>query len=49
MAGVAFSYYVEAFTSRFTNAPAHRGPVTAGLTVRLFYNEGCIQRVDILK
>lgn len=46
---VSFSYYVGDFTPCFTNTPEHRGPIRAGLTVRIFYNDGCIQRVDIPK
>lgn len=47
--GVAFSYFVGDFTPCFTNAPPLKGPVHAGLAVRVFYDDGCIQRVDILK
>ncbi|MGD0403061.1 MAG: hypothetical protein ABSB66_07675 [Candidatus Acidiferrales bacterium] len=47
--GIAFSYYVADFIPCFTNAPPLKGPVHAGLTVRVFYDRSCIQRVDILK
>jgi hypothetical protein len=36
---VPFSYYVGEFTPCFTNTPEHRGPIRAGLTVRIFYND----------
>ena len=45
--GVQFSYNVLASVSCFHNAPPHKGPVRAGLDVRIYYKDGCIQRVDI--
>lgn len=45
--GVIFSYNALDDTPCFHDAPLHDGPIRAGLDVRLHYNEGCIQRVDI--
>jgi hypothetical protein len=45
--GTRFSYYLGATDSCFHNAPAHKGPVRAGLDVRIYYRDECIQRVDI--
>ncbi len=45
--GVLFSYNVLDDTPCFRNAPLHGGPIRDGLDVRIHYDEGCIQRVDI--
>ena len=45
--GVVFSYNALGTTPCFHNAPLHWGPVRDGLEVRIHYNEGCIQRVEI--
>jgi|HubBroStandDraft_1064217.scaffolds.fasta_scaffold02739_4 hypothetical protein len=45
--GANFSYYVGDATPCFHNDPLHRGPVHAGLDVRIYYKDGCIQRVDV--
>jgi hypothetical protein len=45
--GVHFSYNVLDTSPCFHNAPAHKGPVRPGLGVRIYYKDGCIQRVDI--
>jgi hypothetical protein len=47
--GVQFSYNVLDATPCFHNAPPHKGPVRPGLDVRIYYEDGCIQRVDIKK
>jgi hypothetical protein len=44
---VAFSYYVGELTPCFHNDPPRRGPIHAGLNVRIYYKDWCIQRVDI--
>ncbi len=45
--GVLFSYNALEDTPCFHNSPLHKGPIRAGLEVRIFYNDGCIQRVDV--
>jgi hypothetical protein len=45
--GVAFSYNALDSTPCFRNAPFHKGPIKAGLAVRIYYRNGCIQRVDV--
>jgi hypothetical protein len=45
--GAIFSYNVLDANSCFHNAPAHKGPIRPGLEVRIYYKNGCIQRVDI--
>ena len=45
--GIIFSYYVDAASPCFSNAPAHSGPIRPGLNVRIHYKGGCIQRVDV--
>ena len=45
--GVSFSYFVGDNSPCFTNGPMHKGPIYAGLNVRIYYNDGCIQRVDV--
>lgn len=45
--GINFTYNVLENTPCFYNAPAHRGPIRPGLEVRIYYNDRCIQRVDI--
>lgn len=45
--GVIFSYNALDDTPCFHNAPIHGGPIRDGLDVRIHYNEGCVQRVDI--
>ncbi len=47
--GILFSYNVLDSTPCFHNAPLHGGPIREGLAVQIYYNEGCIQRVSILK
>lgn len=47
--GIWFSYNALDDTPCFHNAPLHGGPLRAGLGVRILYNEGCIQRVDVLQ
>lgn len=47
--GVPFSYNVLDASPCFHNAPAHKGPVRGGLDVRIYYKDGCIQRVDLLR
>jgi hypothetical protein len=45
--GVNFSYNALDPVSCFHNAPFRRGPIRAGVAVRIFYQDGCIQRVDV--
>ena len=45
--GIDFSYYVGDTTPCFHNDPRYRGPVHAGLEVRIYYKGDCIQRVDV--
>jgi hypothetical protein len=47
--GVNFSYNALDATSCFRNAPFHKGPIRSGIAVRIFYHDGCIQRIDIRK
>jgi len=47
--GVWFSYSALDDTPCFHNAPLHSGPIRDGLDVRIHYDEGCIQRVDVLE
>ncbi len=47
VSGVDFSYNALDATPCFHNAPFSNGPVRPGLKVRVYYNGGCIQRVDI--
>jgi|SRR5208282_1446155 len=47
VAGVGFSYYVADSTPCFHNDPPHKGPIHSGLDVRIYYNDHCIQRVDV--
>jgi len=47
--GVNFSYYALDPTTCFHNAPFRKGPIRAGVDVRIFYQDGCIQRVDVRK
>ncbi|MGB6546852.1 MAG: hypothetical protein WBE97_14635 [Candidatus Acidiferrales bacterium] len=47
--GVDFSYNALDATPCFRNAPFHKGPMQSGLTVRIYYNDGCIQRIDVRK
>lgn len=43
---VVFSYFPGDTTPCFHNDPPRRGPVRPGLDVRVYYKDGCIQRVD---
>jgi|ERR1700723_1422416 hypothetical protein len=45
--GVDFSYNALDPTTCFHNAPFRKGPIRSGIAVRIFYQDGCIQRVDI--
>jgi hypothetical protein len=45
--GINFSYNALDPTPCFHNAPFHKGPIRPGLAVRIYYKDGCIQRVDI--
>lgn len=47
--GVSFSYYAGDDAPCFHNNPLHKGPIQEGLNVRIHYNEGCIQRVDLIR
>jgi hypothetical protein len=45
--GKTFSYPVGGTSPCFQDTPSHRGPIRAGLYVRVYYNDACIQRVDV--
>lgn len=45
--GVKFSYYIGDSTPCFHNDPRFKGPLHAGLDVRIYYKDACIQRVDV--
>jgi hypothetical protein len=45
--GIGFFYNALDMTPCFHNAPIHKGPIKLGLSVRIFYKDGCIQRVDV--
>lgn len=47
--GIIFSYNALDDTPCFHNAPLHEGPIRGGMDVRIHYNDGCIQRVDVLR
>ena len=47
--GIVFSYNAVDSSPCFQNAPLHHGPIRDGLAVRIHYNDGCIQRVDVLQ
>jgi hypothetical protein len=45
--GVNFSYSPGDSTPCFTDAPPNKGPIRQGQFVRVHYDKGCIQRVEI--
>jgi hypothetical protein len=45
--GVDFSYNALDLTTCFHNAPFRKGPIKSGLAVRVYYKDGCIQRLDV--
>lgn len=45
--GVLFAYNALDDTPCFHDAPYRHGPIRQGLEVRIFYRDGCIQRVDV--
>jgi hypothetical protein len=45
--GKAFLYNVLDPTPCFHNSPPHGGPIHSGLSVRIYYKDQCIQRVDV--
>jgi len=45
--GVVFTYNALDDTPCFHDAPYRHGPIRQGLEVRIFYRDGCIQRVDM--
>jgi hypothetical protein len=47
VAGVSLSYNIIDSTPCFHNTPPHKGPIREGLNVRIYYRDGCIQRVDL--
>lgn len=47
--GIVFSDNAVDGSPCFHNAPLHHGPIRDGLDVRIHYNDGCIQRVDVLQ
>jgi hypothetical protein len=47
--GVDFSYNALDSTPCFHDAPIHKGPIRAALSVRIYYKDGCIQRLDIVE
>lgn len=44
---VTLSYDAMENTPCFNNRPPFKGLIYEGLNVRVFYNEGCIQRIDV--
>jgi hypothetical protein len=44
--GIDFSYNALDLTTCFHNAPFRKGPIKSGLAVRIYYENGCIQRLD---
>jgi hypothetical protein len=46
---IHFSYDPLSDTPCFHNAPPHRGPIREESAVRVYYNQSCIQRLDILR
>lgn len=46
---VTLSYDAMEDTPCFNNRPPFRGLVHDGMNVRIFYNNGCIQQIDIQK
>jgi hypothetical protein len=44
-----FSYNALDDTPCFHNAPIHKGPIRAGLNVRIYFDGDCIQRIDVLR
>jgi hypothetical protein len=47
VSGVSFSYNALDSTACFHNAPFRQGPIRSGLAVRIYYKDGCIQRLDV--
>ncbi len=47
VSGTAFDYNALDSTPCFHDAPFRKGPIRPGLEVRIFYRDGCIQRVDV--
>jgi hypothetical protein len=47
--GRVFSYNVLDDDICFHDAPLHRGAIQNGLDLRIYYYDGCIQRVDLRK
>jgi hypothetical protein len=47
VSGIHFSYNALDATACFHNGPVHRGPVRADLSVRITYDSGCIQKVEV--
>jgi len=45
--GTVFDYNALDSTPCFHDAPFRKGPIRPGLEVRIFYRDGCIQRVDV--
>jgi len=45
--GVDFSYNALDQTACFHDAPFRKGPIRSGLAVRIYYKDGCIQRLDV--
>ena len=46
---VTLSYDGMEDTACFNNRPPFRGLIYQGLNVRISYNEGCIQQIDVLR
>jgi hypothetical protein len=47
--GIVLSYYVGDWTPCFHDDLRHNGPIRPGLEVRIYYDDGCIQRIDVGK
>lgn len=47
VSGIVFSYYVGDRTPCFHNDAGLKGPIRSGIAIRIYYKEGCIQRIDV--
>jgi hypothetical protein len=45
--GIVLSYYLGDWTPCFHDDLRHNGPIRPGLRVRIYYEDGCIQRIDV--
>lgn len=47
VSGIVFSYYVGDTTPCFHNDAGLKGPIRSGIALRIYYKDGCIQRIDV--